>query len=106
MTGRLADGWIPSLGFAGPARIPELLDRVRTAALEAGRAPDAVRAIYNVPIDLDPLARSTQETVAGSATDIVQQLQAFTELGFTGFNLIPAGDQARAIAGDVLPALR
>lgn len=106
VTGRLADGWIPSLGFAGPTRIPELLDRVRSASVAAGRAPDAVRAIYNVPVDLNPAARRTEDAVAGSATDIIEQLQAFTELGFTGFNLMPSGSQARAIAGDVLPALR
>jgi alkanesulfonate monooxygenase SsuD/methylene tetrahydromethanopterin reductase-like flavin-dependent oxidoreductase (luciferase family) len=106
VTGRLADGWIPSLGFAGPASIPELLDRVRTASVAAGRAPDAVRAVYNVPIDLDPAARRTGDRVAGSAADIIEQLQAFTELGFTGFNLIPTGDQTRAVADDVLPALR
>jgi alkanesulfonate monooxygenase SsuD/methylene tetrahydromethanopterin reductase-like flavin-dependent oxidoreductase (luciferase family) len=106
VTGRLADGWIPSLGFAGPDRIPELLDRVRTASVAAGRAPDAVRAIYNVPIDLNPATHGTGGSIAGSATDIIQQLQAFTELGFTGFNLMPTGDQLRAIAEDVLPTLR
>ena len=106
VTGRLADGWIPSLGFAGPARIPELMDRVRTASVAAGRAPDAVRAVYNVPIDLNPGARSSEDRVAGSATDVIEQLHAFTALGFTGFNLMPTGDQARAIADDVLPALR
>lgn len=105
-TGRLADGWIPSLGFAGPARVPELLDRIRTAAVAAGRAPDAVRAIYNVPVRLEPGARSTEDTLAGSAADIAEQLRTFAELGFTGFNLMPAAGQARAIAEDVLPALR
>lgn len=105
VTGRLADGWIPSLGSAGPARIPELLDRIRTASVATGRAPDAVRAIYNVPVHLDPTAHSTEDTVAGSATDIVEQLQELTELGFTGFNLMPSGDQIRAIADSVLPSL-
>jgi alkanesulfonate monooxygenase SsuD/methylene tetrahydromethanopterin reductase-like flavin-dependent oxidoreductase (luciferase family) len=106
VTGRLADGWIPSLGFAAPARIPELLDRVRTASVVAGRAPEAVRAVYNVPVHLDPAARPSADTVAGSAADVVAQLQALTELGFTGFNLMPVTDQARALAEDVLPALR
>jgi alkanesulfonate monooxygenase SsuD/methylene tetrahydromethanopterin reductase-like flavin-dependent oxidoreductase (luciferase family) len=106
VTGRLADGWIPSLGFASPARAPEMLDRIRTAAVAAGRAPDAVRAVYNVPVRLDPAARPTEDTVAGSAADVVEQLQAFTRLGFTGFNLMPAADEVRAIAEDVLPALR
>ena len=36
LTGRLADGWIPFLRFAGPDRIPELLDQIRTASVAAG----------------------------------------------------------------------
>src|SRR5919202_1211499 len=63
VTGRLADGWIPSLAFAGPARIPELLDRVRAASVAAGRSPDAVRAIYNLRVNLDPAAHPTEDTV-------------------------------------------
>jgi probable F420-dependent oxidoreductase len=107
VTGRLADGWIPSLGFAPPARIPEMLDRIRTAATEAGRDPDAVRAVYNVPVRLDPTARMAEDAVAGSAADVIEQLRAFTEFGFTGFNLMPsAPPDVRALAEEVVPALR
>jgi alkanesulfonate monooxygenase SsuD/methylene tetrahydromethanopterin reductase-like flavin-dependent oxidoreductase (luciferase family) len=104
VTGRLADGWIPSFGFAPAQRIPDMLDRIRSAATAAGRAPDAVRAIYNVPIRVGTGARP--ETVTGTAADIVEQLQAFTELGFTGFNLMSDADQAEAVGAEVLPALR
>jgi probable F420-dependent oxidoreductase len=106
LTGRLADGWIPFLRFAGPERIPELLDRVRTASVAAGRPADAVRAIYSVPVRLEPQARTTAGVIAGSASDIVDQLHSFTELGFTGFDLMPSRNQIRAIAQDVVPALR
>jgi alkanesulfonate monooxygenase SsuD/methylene tetrahydromethanopterin reductase-like flavin-dependent oxidoreductase (luciferase family) len=34
-TGRLADGWIPSLGFAPPDRVPAMRDRILAAAHEA-----------------------------------------------------------------------
>lgn len=107
-TGRLADGWIPSLGFAPPSAIPAMLDRIRTAAVDAGRAPDAVRAIYNVPVTLArPATRITAaDTVTGSADDIVEQLREFAALGFTAFNLVVAPDQLEAVAADVLPALR
>lgn len=104
VTGRLADGWIPSFGFAPPAQIPVMLDRIRTAAAAAGRTPDAVRAVYNVPVRL--ATRSDPDVVAGTAADVIEQLQAFTELGFTGFNLMPIPDQAQAVAEQVLPALR
>jgi alkanesulfonate monooxygenase SsuD/methylene tetrahydromethanopterin reductase-like flavin-dependent oxidoreductase (luciferase family) len=106
LTGRLADGWIPFLRFAGPDRIPELLDRIRTASVAAGRPADAVRAVYSVPVRLDPKARSTAGVIAGSAADITEQLHSFTRLGFTGFDLMPSRDQIRTIAEDVVPALR
>ena len=50
--------------------IPELLDRIRTASVAAGRPADAVRAVYSVPVRLDPRARNT----AGSAADVIEQL--------------------------------
>lgn len=106
VTGRLADGWIPSLGFVAPTAIPGMLDRIRTAAVAAGRAPDAVRAVLNVEVCLDRRAARTVDTVTGSAADIVEQLQEFAVLGFTGFNLAIAPGSVEPVAADVLPALR
>jgi len=104
VTGRLADGWIPSLGHA--ADIPSMLDRIRGASVAAGRPVDAVRPIYNVPVRLDPHARTDDSAVAGSASDIVSQLREFEALGFRGFNLMPPVEQAEAVAAEILPALR
>jgi alkanesulfonate monooxygenase SsuD/methylene tetrahydromethanopterin reductase-like flavin-dependent oxidoreductase (luciferase family) len=75
-TGRLAD-WIPSLGFAAPSAIPAMLDRIRirTAAAEAGRAPEAVRAIYNVSVEVDRRAARASDTITGSAADFIEQLR-------------------------------
>ena len=39
-TGRLADGWFPQ--YRDPADLPAGIERVRTAAREAGRDPDAI----------------------------------------------------------------
>jgi alkanesulfonate monooxygenase SsuD/methylene tetrahydromethanopterin reductase-like flavin-dependent oxidoreductase (luciferase family) len=44
--------------------------------------------------------------VVGSVRDIVEQLRAFTDLGFTGFNLVVTRDQVQPMADEVLPALR
>lgn len=110
VTGQLADGWIPSLGHAPPARIPEMRGRISAAAVAAGREPDAVRCVYNVPVRIDPAGRSTDDEVAGPADAVVERLQEFRQLGFTGFNLMVSGPdlvaQTQAIAEDVLPALR
>lgn len=48
ITGELADGWVPSMGYADPPALPELSARVDEAARAAGRAPEDVRRIYNI----------------------------------------------------------
>lgn len=107
VTGRLADGWIPSLGFAPPARVPELLDRIRTASAAAGRPAGAVRAIYNVPVQVDANVRPGADLVAGSAADVLDQLRALLDLGFTGLNIVPTSPaDVVAVAEEVLEPLR
>ncbi len=48
VTGRLADGWVPSMGYADPPALAEMNARIDEAALEAGRLPVDIRRIYNV----------------------------------------------------------
>lgn len=50
LTGRLADGWIPSLAYlrGGPADLTDLNRAVDEGAAEAGRDPAAVRRLLNV----------------------------------------------------------
>lgn len=106
VTGALADGWIPSLGHAPPRRIPEMLDRIRTASVAAGRAPGAVQAICNVSVRVDRTARRREHVMTGSAADVRDQLLELTELGFTGFNVMPESrHDVFAFANEVLPEL-
>jgi hypothetical protein len=55
-------------------------------------------------------ARLPHGEVSGRHPDGVIELRllppGFTELGFTGFDLMPSRDQIRAVAQDVVPALR
>lgn len=107
VTGRLADGWIPSLGFAGPEKIPAMLDQIRTAAAAAGRPVDSVRAIYNVPVAFESRRATDAATVTGTTSDVVEQLCALEQLGFSGFNLIIARPRdVAAVAQEVVPELR
>ena len=48
LTGRLADGWLPSLGYAAPEELAGMNERIDRAALDAGRAPQDVRRMFNV----------------------------------------------------------
>jgi alkanesulfonate monooxygenase SsuD/methylene tetrahydromethanopterin reductase-like flavin-dependent oxidoreductase (luciferase family) len=110
VTGRLADGWIPSLGYMPVERIPAMRSRIDAAAEAAGRSPADIRSILNLGIRIDPDAQSQPDVVSGSANRVVSQLRDLHALGFTGFNFIINGpDQVasmRRIADEVLPALR
>jgi luciferase-like monooxygenase/hemerythrin HHE cation binding domain-containing protein len=48
LTGRLADGWLPSSGYAGPDQLAAMNKIIDEAAVEAGRDPSAIRRLYNV----------------------------------------------------------
>ncbi len=110
VTGRLADGWIPSLGYMPAEQIPAMRRRIDAAAEAAGRRPDQIRGILNLSIRIDPDAQPQPDAVAGSAKQVVSQLRDLRGLGFTGFNFILSGPDRIAnmqqIAEEVLPALR
>lgn len=110
VTGRLADGWIPSLGYMPVADIPVMRGRIDAAAEAAGRRPDQIRGILNLNIRIDPEARPQPDLVAGPASQVLRQLRDLLGLGFTGFNFLTSGPDRiadmRRIADDVLPALR
>lgn len=48
LVGRLADGWVPSLGYVKPADLLEGNRRIDEAAAAAGRDPHAIRRVLNV----------------------------------------------------------
>ena len=110
VTGRLADGWIPSLGFAAPEQIPAMRERVLAAAHDAGRDPGEITCAYNLAVRVDERAEPRPDTVTGPPDVVVDQLLAFLELGFTALNFIPVGPdpaaQVQRLAREVLPALR
>jgi alkanesulfonate monooxygenase SsuD/methylene tetrahydromethanopterin reductase-like flavin-dependent oxidoreductase (luciferase family) len=110
VTGRLADGWIPSLGFAPPEQVVVLRERVLEAARDAGRDPDEIRCVYNLEVTLDAGAEARPSLVSGSIDQVIERLGGFLGLGFTGLNFIlsgpdPAADLER-LGAEVLPALR
>jgi alkanesulfonate monooxygenase SsuD/methylene tetrahydromethanopterin reductase-like flavin-dependent oxidoreductase (luciferase family) len=96
LTGRLADGWLPSLGNLPVEDIPAAQARIDEAAREAGRDPKEIRRLLNV---------------SGSATDeLAQTLTGLaTEHGFDTFIFWPdeaGAEEIRRFATDVIPAVR
>jgi alkanesulfonate monooxygenase SsuD/methylene tetrahydromethanopterin reductase-like flavin-dependent oxidoreductase (luciferase family) len=110
VTGRLADGWIPSLGFAPPERVTAMRERVLAAARGAGREPEEITCTYNIEIRVDEHAEPEPAVVSGPPDAVAERLLGFIQIGFTGLNFMPAGpgkiEQAERLAREVIPAVR
>ena len=63
LIGRLADGWVPSLGYLQVAEIPEAQATIDKAATAAGRDPASIRRVVNVGEDV------TAEALTALAAD-------------------------------------
>lgn len=110
VTGRVADGWIPSLAFAPPNEIPEMRNRIIAAAEEIRRDPKEITFVYNIEVRIDTIADANPHVVCGSPEAVADQLRSLVELGFSGMNLMPVGsnldEQVEGLGAEVLPLLR
>ncbi|GAA1481184.1 hypothetical protein GCM10009624_16240 [Gordonia sinesedis] len=104
LTGRTADGWVPSMGYADPPELADLAAVIDEAALEAGRSPGSIKRIYNI------FGKFGQGSgfLQGSPGDWAEQL---AELAVTtGMSTFIVGtddpDDVRRIAAEVAPAVR
>jgi alkanesulfonate monooxygenase SsuD/methylene tetrahydromethanopterin reductase-like flavin-dependent oxidoreductase (luciferase family) len=108
VTGRLADGWLPSVPRLPLDDIPERQKAIDEAARSAGRAPSEIRRIANVNGEITDGARSG--FLRGPAGQWVEDLGRLREdYGFQDFIFWGDGDpdtQVRRFAEDVVPALR
>jgi alkanesulfonate monooxygenase SsuD/methylene tetrahydromethanopterin reductase-like flavin-dependent oxidoreductase (luciferase family) len=107
LIGRLADGWVPSLGYSPPEKLPELQRRIDAGAAEARREPDEIRRVYNVSGRIGPEGDGLLE---GPVSKWAQELARFAlELGMDTFIYWPSEDHVRQIelfANEVVPAVR
>ena len=107
LVGRLADGWVPSLFWAPPERLPELHGRIDAGAAEAGRQPEEIKRVYNLSGNIGAEGDGLLE---GSVSKWVEQLTWFVlEFGMDTFIYWPSDDHVRQIevfASDVAPAVR
>jgi alkanesulfonate monooxygenase SsuD/methylene tetrahydromethanopterin reductase-like flavin-dependent oxidoreductase (luciferase family) len=108
VTGRLADGWIPSLGYRPAEEFAAMRGRIDAAAEAAGRRPEDIRSVLNLGVRIDPGAQPQSGLVTGSAKQVVSQLQHLAgRYGFTGFNfLLKQPADLQRLAGEVVPELR
>ncbi|MFL6078397.1 MAG: LLM class flavin-dependent oxidoreductase [Ornithinibacter sp.] len=104
LTGRLADGWLPSQGYAAPEMLGELNARIDEAAVAAGRAPEAVRRLYNVSGSFG----SGGGFLRGRPSDWAEQLAGLTlEQGMATYVLgTDDPDDVRRFGEEVAPRVR
>jgi alkanesulfonate monooxygenase SsuD/methylene tetrahydromethanopterin reductase-like flavin-dependent oxidoreductase (luciferase family) len=108
LTGRRADGWIPSSSYVPPERLPDLQARIDEAAVAAGRDPALVKRLYNVD------GRITTGVLHGfldGPPDHWVEVLAGLALndGLDTFIFWPReapGEQLRRFAEDVVPGVR
>jgi len=107
LTGRLADGWVPSLGYSPPERLPEMNRRIDEGAVRAGREPREIRRAYNVS---GHIGTEDEGPLDGPPSRWVETLTGFAlEQGMDTFIYWPSGDHERQVevfAGEVVPAIR
>lgn len=106
LTGRVADGWIPSLAYIkGATHLEEMNALIDEGAQEAGRDPRAVRRLLNIG---GTFSASPGGLFDGPPRHWAEQIAAIAlEHGTSGFIL--ATDDADAIelfAAEVAPAAR
>lgn len=96
LTGALADGWLPSLGYLPAGGLAAGNGAIDAAAVAAGRDPSAIRRILNIPP-----SRADSAGWAGLLTRLA------TEQGVSGF-ILATDDPAQIarFAGEVVPVVR
>jgi alkanesulfonate monooxygenase SsuD/methylene tetrahydromethanopterin reductase-like flavin-dependent oxidoreductase (luciferase family)/hemerythrin-like domain-containing protein len=104
LTGRLADGWVPSMGYADPPALARMSEVVDEAAVAAGRSPVEIKRVYNIVGRFGTGGGFLQ----GRPRDWSEQLAALAlDVGTSSFVLgTDDPDDVRRYAAEVAPAVR
>jgi len=108
LTGRLADGWVASSGWAKPHVVPDMMSRIDEAAVAHGREATEIRRLLNVSGRIADGA--VEEPLHGPPEHWIETLTSYAQdLGFDTFVFWAQDDleaQLERFASDVAPALR
>lgn len=104
LTGRSADGWLPSMGYVELAQLPEMNAAIDEAARDAGRQPSEIRRLLNVNGSFGGGAGFLE----GSPRDWAEQLAELTLTdGMSTYILsVSSAEELRLLAEEVAPAVR
>lgn len=110
ITGRLGDGWVPSMGYLPPDAIPAASATIEDAAAKAGRDPAAIHRVYNLfggAITDGPIG---DQPLVGPVDLWVEALTGYAlELGIDAMIFTPPDAGTRDIerfAAEIAPAVR
>jgi alkanesulfonate monooxygenase SsuD/methylene tetrahydromethanopterin reductase-like flavin-dependent oxidoreductase (luciferase family)/hemerythrin-like domain-containing protein len=104
LTGHLADGWLPSLGYAAPEALSAMNATIDRAAEDAGRSPVDIRRLYNVHGRFG----SGAGLLAGQSRDWAEQLAEITlDQGMSTYVLaVDSVEDVERFAAEVAPMTR
>ncbi|MEV0212951.1 LLM class flavin-dependent oxidoreductase [Micromonospora sp. NPDC050695] len=105
LTGRRADGWLPSLGYLQPGDLAKGNAIIDEAAREAGRSPRDVRRLLNISGTFSTVGRGPLD---GPAEQWVRELTELALGDGVGTFILASDDPdaLRRFAGEVAPAVR
>lgn len=107
LTGRAADGWLPSSPYAPPAALPAMTRAIDAAAEDAGRDPAAIRRAYNVAGRF--AAREGGFLIGPPRLWVAQLTELALEQGMSAFLIMPGQDPVADLhrfAEEVAPGVR
>ena len=93
LIGRKAGGWVPSLAYSPPERLPEMHARIDEGAAGAVRDPQEVERVYNVPGYIGPEGDGPLEGPAGRWVEALTRF--VVEDGMGPFVFWPGRDHER-----------
>jgi len=106
LTGRTADGWVPTIGYAAPEDLGPMTRTLDAAAETAGRDPAQIRRAFNITGRFGPGPGVLQGPPAAWADQLTTLA---LEHGMSAFILGPGRDPVgdlRRFAEEVAPAVR
>ncbi|HEY8598678.1 MAG TPA: LLM class flavin-dependent oxidoreductase [Thermomicrobiales bacterium] len=107
LTGKLADGWIPSSAYASPQEVAVMTGILDAAATDAGRDPALIRRVYNIT---GQFAATERGFLQGPPRLWIAQLAELAlTTGMSAFVLAPGQDaegDLRRFAEEVAPGVR
>jgi alkanesulfonate monooxygenase SsuD/methylene tetrahydromethanopterin reductase-like flavin-dependent oxidoreductase (luciferase family) len=110
ITGRMADGWIPSLAYLPLPSAKRNIADVRAAAERAGRDPGELDYALNVGVRVGgPPPPDADRRLGGEPDEITEGVLEILNAGFTVANFFVGGrreDQAERLATEILPVVR